>query len=40
MTIQLFNSILKSFKLKLVEVETLKTQTGYGVEVIYKITKQ
>jgi hypothetical protein len=35
-----FNSILKSFKLKLVEVETLKTQTGYGVEVIYKITKQ
>jgi hypothetical protein len=35
-----FNEILESFSPKLVEVQTLKTSTGYGVEIIYKITKQ
>jgi hypothetical protein len=35
-----FNEILESFSPKLVEVQTLKTPTGYGVEIIYKVTKK
>jgi hypothetical protein len=35
-----FNDILESFSPKLVEVQTLQTPTAYGVEIVYKITKQ